>query len=207
MYRSPDIKTIGIHLNVPAGLVVRESQGAAAKAGLQPGDTITHLNGIPVRTFGDLQYHYDKVRRDARHISLGIRRGDQHDDLNIELPERWWLTDLEYRHWTVEPVVFFQTQPLSAEKKKELSLMADGFAGKVTERERFHDFASPPIKVGDIVYGVENVFADELANTPELHIKLRHRAGSKLKLHVLRGQERFVSELATQRQNFRKYAP
>jgi hypothetical protein len=46
-----------------------------------------------------------------------------------------------------------------------------------------------------------------LADTPELHIKLRHRAGSKLKLHVLRDDERFISELTTERQNFRKVEP
>ena len=207
MYQSPDIKTIGINLKVPAGLVVDEAHGPVAEAGLQSGDTITHLNGIRVRTFGDLQYYYDKVSRDARNISLGILRDELPQTLDVLLPDRWWITDLDYRHWTVDPVVFFKTQPLSRERKEGLALSLDGFAGEVTERERFHDFASPAIKVGDIVYGVENVFEDELADTPELHIKLRHRAGSKLQLHVLRGQERFVSELTTQRQNFRKYSP
>ena len=30
MYRSPDIKTLGIYLDVPKGLVVKEVRGAAA---------------------------------------------------------------------------------------------------------------------------------------------------------------------------------
>ena len=29
LYRSPDIKTLGIRLDVPKGLVVKEAQGAA----------------------------------------------------------------------------------------------------------------------------------------------------------------------------------
>ena len=207
MYRSPDIKTIGINLKVPAGLVVEQTQGAVAEAGLQSGDTITHVNGIRVRTFGDLQYYYDKVPRDARHMTLSILRDEVASVLDVKLPKRWWLTDLEYRHWTVEPVVFFKTKPLSPERKAELAFSVDGFAGEVTQKERFYDFAVPPLKVGDVVYGVDDIFQDELANTPELHIKLRHRAGSQLKLHVLRGQERFVSELTTERQNFRKYSP
>jgi hypothetical protein len=207
MYQSPDIKTIGIHLKVPSGLVVDAALGPAAEAGLRSGDTITHVNGTRVRTFGDLQYYYDKVPRDSDNVSLGILRDAEPHILDVPLPERWWLTDLEYRHWTVDPIVFFQTKPLSREQKAALSVPLDGFAGEVTERERFHDFASPPIKVGDIIYGVDEVFEDELANTPELHIKLRHRAGSRMKLHVLRGQERFLSELTTQRQNFRKYSP
>lgn len=205
LYRSPDIKTMGIYLKVPAGLLVAESQGAAADAGLQPGDTITHLNEIRVRTFADLQYYYDQVPRDARHIALGILRGDTPHALDVALPARWWLTDLDYRHWTVDPLVFFKSQPLSAERKAQLALPAVGLAAEVVYVERFHKFATPPLKRGDVIYGVEDVFDDELADTPELHIKLRHRAGSELKIHVLRGEERFESELITERQNFRKY--
>jgi hypothetical protein len=123
------------------------------------------------------------------------------------LPQRWWVTDLDFRHWTVDPVVFFETQPLTPERKAELGLPVAGFAGQVTDRERFYDFATPPLKRRDIVYGVEGVFEDELADTPELHIKLRHRAGSTLKIHVLRGDQRFISELTTERQNFRKIEP
>src|SRR5215472_226740 len=65
LYRSPDIKTLGIFLDVPQGLVVKEARGAAQAAGMQPGDRITRLNGVAVWTFGDLQYRYDKVDRRA----------------------------------------------------------------------------------------------------------------------------------------------
>ena len=204
MYRSPDIKTIGIHLNVASGLLVEEATGAAAEAGLRAGDKLTHINGTRVRTFGDLQYHYDKVPRNVRHISLGILRDETPSTLTVALPRRWWVTDLDFRHWTVDPVVFFETQPLTPERKAELGFPVAGFAGEVTDKERFHEFATPPLKRRDIVYGVEGVFEDELADTPELHIKLRHRAGSTLKIQVLRGEERFTSELTTERQNFRK---
>lgn len=207
MYRSPDIKTIGIYLNVPAGLLVQETKGAVAEAGLRAGDRITHLNDTRVRTFGDLQYCYDKVPRDARLITLGILRDETPRTLTVILPERWWLTDLDYRHWTVDPLVFFKTQPLSPARKAELGLPVHGFAGEVVDKGRFHKFSTPAIKRGDIVYGVESVFEDELANTPELHIKLRYRAGSTVKIHVLRDAERFISELTTERQNFRKIEP
>jgi hypothetical protein len=205
MYRSPDIKIIGIYLDVPAGLKVKEARGAVAAAGMQSGDTITHINQRRVRTFGDLQYCYDKVPRLARQLQLSVLRGEQKKTLEVQLPERWWVTDLGYRHWTVDPITFFKTEPLSPERKRELGLDADGFAGKVIERERFFDFAKPPLKHGDVIYGVEDTYRDEIANSPELHIKLRYRAGDRVKVQVLREEQRFTSELSTQRQNFRKF--
>jgi hypothetical protein len=207
MFRSPDIKTIGIYLDVPRGLLVKEAKGAVADAGLQSEDRITHVNGTRVRTFGDLQYHYDKIPRDAHQITLGILRRRTPQTLNVELPERWWLTDLDYRHWTVDPTVFFKTRPLGHQRKTELGFPVNGFAGEVIDKERFHDFAKPPLKRGDIVYGVEGVLEDPWAGSAELHIKLRHRAGSTLKIQVLRQEERFLSELNTERPNFRKVEP
>lgn len=207
MYRSPDIKTIGIYLDVPFGLRVKEAKGAVAEAGLRAGDTITHIDGTRVRTFGDLQYCYDKTPRDAERITLGVVREETPQTLKVELPERWWVTDLAYRHWTVDPIVFFRTRPLSRERKAALGLPENGFAGELIEKERFYEFADPPLKRGDIVYGVEDVFVDPWADTPELHMKLRHRSGSTLKIHVLRDQERFISELTTERANFRKVEP
>src|SRR5262249_45334798 len=38
LYRSPDIKTIGIFLDVPKGLVVKEARDAAEAAGMKAGD-------------------------------------------------------------------------------------------------------------------------------------------------------------------------
>ena len=75
MYRWPDIRTIGIELDVPKGLVVKETRDAARTAGMQPGDRIAAVNGTPVWTFGDLQYYYDRVPRGATRVSMTVDRG------------------------------------------------------------------------------------------------------------------------------------
>jgi hypothetical protein len=207
MYRSPDIKTIGIQLDVPSGLRVDKATGSARRAGMQSGDIITHVDHERVRTFGDLQYYYDKVPRDSTELSIKVLRDQKPHSLTVNLPKLWWVTELDFRRWTIEPLVHFRTQALTAERKAELGFPAGGFAGEVTDRNRFFITAMPPLKRGDIIYAVEDIFEDEIADTPELHIKLRHRAGSKVKLHVLRDQKKFVSELTTERQNFRKIIP
>src|SRR5262245_21454530 len=37
MFRSPDIKTLGIYLDVPKGLIVKEARGAVERAGMKSG--------------------------------------------------------------------------------------------------------------------------------------------------------------------------
>ena len=59
MFRSPYTKNLGINLDVPKGLRIAESIGAAKDAGLQEGDVIKRLNTQDVVTFGDLQYYLD----------------------------------------------------------------------------------------------------------------------------------------------------
>ena len=79
MYRSPDIRTLGIELDVPKGLVVKEVRDAVAAAGMIAGDRIAAINGTPVWTFGDLQHHYDKVNRNADRIQMTVDRAGSAD--------------------------------------------------------------------------------------------------------------------------------
>ena len=205
MYRSPDIKTLGIHLDSPKGLAVKEAGGAVQAAGMKPGDRITGWNGTPVWTFGDLQYSYDKVDRRAERISITVDRGGERVNLSVALPERWWWTDLGFRQMTVDPRVYFESRPLTELEKRKQGLDPGGFASEVNyvdgaaELLRSHD-----LRPGDIVIGVDGVERDEIANTPELFIKLRKTAGETVTLDVIREGKRIQKRLKTYRMSFRK---
>jgi hypothetical protein len=205
LYRSPDIKTIGIQLDVPRGLVVKEAAGAVAAAGMKAGDRITAWNGVPVWTFGDVQYRYDKVDRHAKNLQISVDRGGQAVDLKVELPPRWWWTDLRFRQSSVEPRVDFEDRPLSAEEKEKLGLKPDGFASQVkyvsdmAKIRHTHD-----LRVGDVITAVDGVERDELANTAELYLKLHEKAGDSAKLEVIRDGKRMTLPLQTSVLSFRK---
>lgn len=204
LFASPDIKVVGIDLNVPEGLVVGRSRGAAAEAGLRAGDTITHLEGVRVRTFGDLQYRYGKVPRDAATIRLGVSRAAEQRTLTVALPPRWWYSDIAYRHWTTDPIVHFQSKPLEEAEKRALRLPSRSFASKVTHVDLFRELATPELRPGDIIVGVDEAREDGLADTAELYIKLHCRAGGEATLHLLRDGEPMTSRLQIERQSFRK---
>ena len=205
MYRSPDIKTIGIDLDVPKGLVVARARGAIRAAGMKPGDRVTHLNGAPVLTFGDLQYQYDKVRRDVKQIRITVDRGGESAVLAVTLPQYWWWTDLTYRQLSVEPRVYFKSRPLTDAEKRQYGLDPGGFASQVTSTEGFAEILKlHQLKPGDIVFGVDGVERDEIANTAELFIKLRKNAGDTFMLDLLRDGKRTRMQVKTTSVAYRK---
>lgn len=207
VYRSPDIKTIGIVLDVPKGLVVKEVHGAAQTAGMRAGDQITELNGTRVATFGDLQYYYDKVGRKAGLVEITVNRGGQSSHLSVTLPPRWWWTDISYRLSSVLPKTYFEDRPLTNEEKRKYGFRLDGFASQITyvpaivakKLVKSHDLVA-----GDIIFAVDGVEQDQYANTADLFIKLRKMPEDTVTLDVLRDGKSIKMPLTTHRVSFRK---
>lgn len=205
MFRSPDIKTIGIYLNVPTGLVVKEAKAAVLGAGMKAGDRIAAINGTAVWTFADLQWHYDKVPRSAKEIDLRVDRGGSLVDLKVALPARWWFTDVRYKQLTIDPRVYFESNALSAEEKRSFGLKAEGFASRVKYVSGFAEtLKSHQLKVGDIVVAVDGVDQDDVADTADFFIRIRKKAGDSVTLEVLRDGRPLKMPLQTFRMSFRK---
>lgn len=210
MFRSPDIRDIGIHLDVPKGLVVEKVSAAAREAGLLSGDTIVAIGGTPVLTFGDLLHVYDRLERSSTELSLVVERraspaATARVDLELQLPRLWWAHDLKHRRWSVDPVVYFESEPLTAERKSALGLEVEGFACEVTKvRSWAKVLGTHSLEVGDIVASVDGVETDSLATSCGLYIQLRVRAGDSVDLGILRNGERMTTRLNTHRQHFRK---
>jgi len=205
LFHSPDIKTLGIYLDVPKGLVVKDAQAAVQAAGMKPGDRVAALDGTPVWTFGDLQYRYDKVDRRAQRVKISVDRGGAPVELTVALPERWWWTDLRYRQSSVDPRLDFEDRPLTAAEKQKFGLKPDGFASQVKYVAEFAKIRKThELRAGDIVFGVDGVERDALANTAELFIKLRKKAGDSVTLDVLREGQRIQMPLKTYVLSFRK---
>jgi hypothetical protein len=205
MFKSPDIKVIGIHLDVPKGLVVKEAREAALEAGMKAGDRITHLNGTPVWTFGDLQYYYDRVPRNAKTVELTVDRSGQAAPLSVKLPVRWWYTEIRWRQYSVDPRVYFESDPLPEAERKKLGLKPEGFASVVKHVDMFAEVVkSHELKFGDIIYAVDGVEQDEHAHIAELYIKLHKSPGDSVTLDVIRDGKRLKMPLRTYKMSFRK---
>ena len=205
LYRSPDIKTIGIYLDVPKGLVVKEAKGAVLAAGMKPGDRIAAWDGTPVWTFGDVQYRYDKVDRRAEKIRIGVVRDGSPVELAVALPPRWWWTDLRFRQSSVDPRLDFEDRPLTGAEKQKLGLKPHGFASQVKYVSQFAQIRqSHDLRIGDVIVAVDGVETDQFANTAELFLKLHTKAGESAKLEVIRDGKRIQMPIHTSILSFRK---
>ena len=60
-------------IDVDDGLVVEGAEGAAAEAGIQPGDVVLSANGKPVSSVEDLR---KAVANSKDHIALLVQRGE-----------------------------------------------------------------------------------------------------------------------------------
>lgn len=205
MYRSPDIRTIGIELDVPKGLVVMEATGAVAEAGMESRDKIVAVNGTPVYTFGDFQYYYDNTPRDAREVTVSVERHGTRADLTVALPLEWWKTDLYHRFLSVDPQAGFTARRLTPEQRAELDLHPDGFAAEVTEIDSSAKaFNVHELQVGDIVYSVNGVDHSNLTTDIVAYIKLFTTAGEPFTMGYIRDGQRHQMQAETRRWDFRK---
>src|SRR5262249_42880218 len=157
--------------------------GAAARAGMRAGDLITAFNQTPVLTFGDLQYRYGKLSRNASEIELTVERGSNARTLTLKLPIEWWYTDTSYRFWTVEPMVYFTSKPLAPNRKRKFGFKATGFASEVTAIDPLgKSLKLHTLRPGDIIYAVDGVATSKLTRNLDLYIKLTTRAGESVRL-------------------------
>jgi len=93
----------------------------------------------------------------------------------------------------------------TVEEKRKLGLAPDGFASEVkyvAETAKIRGVSD--LKVGDVIVAVDGKERDELANTADLYVKLRYRAGDSVTLDVLRDGRRVRMPLHTHSLSFRK---
>jgi hypothetical protein len=134
-----------------------------------------------------------------------VERAGKMVDLPVKLPERWWLTDLRFRQLSVDPRPEFESRPLTDDEKRKYELKPDSFASEITRIGGFAEMLKVhELKAGDVVYAVDGVERDDVANTPDLFIKLRKNAGDTVTLDIIRDGKRLKMPVRTQRMYFRK---
>jgi serine protease Do len=74
-------------LDISAGLLVEDTRGAAARAGLQRGDVVLAIGNIPARSVEQFNEVLKRIPK-GRNVALLVRRGDNASYVAIKLDEK-----------------------------------------------------------------------------------------------------------------------
>lgn len=140
-YRDMQVQTrgefggLGIEVTMEGGLVKVVSpidDTPAAKAGLQPGDLISHLNGEPVLGL-TLSEAVEKMRgKVGSEISLTIRRGEQ-EAFDVKI-ERATITIRSVRHRTIGDIGYVRVTTFNEQSTSGLQAAVAAIRGELGDR-------------------------------------------------------------------------
>jgi serine protease Do len=170
----------------------------AEKAGLQPGDVIVSLGGVPVRQSGRLQ-ELVAERDPGDHITVGIFRDHHERDLRVELGEMPMQQEVakstsSSRELTPsESRLGLAVEPLNRDLAAHFGLDEDAGGLVVTSVEPLGPAGRKGVAPG---MRLTEVAGQRVTNTRELDEVLgQHEAGRAITLHLLdrNGRSRLVN--------------
>jgi predicted metalloprotease with PDZ domain len=200
-WRYPLPDNLGLKLEVDRGNVVKavKDNTPAAALGLQPGDVLQRLNGVPIHSFADAQFALDRAPKTGA-IEAGWQRGDRGMKGDLSLPEGWRRSELNWRPSMsrLVPSARLYGDDLTAEEKKALGLSATQLA--------FRQKASVPaqaaaagIRGGDVILGVDDRQLDMDVTEFVHYVQRNYLVGDKVAVNVLRDGKRLSLTMTLQR--------
>ncbi len=201
IYRYPLPENLGLTLETDRGNVIKSvaDKTPAAAAGLQPGDLVQRLNGVPIRSFGDAQYALDRALRTGS-IEIVWKRGERAMQEKLSLPGGWRKTEVVWRASMRGLIPFPRVggKDLTAEEKKALGLSP----ARLAFRQR--DFVSAVLKQvgirsGDVVLGFDHKPLEMTAEEFTRYVQNTYLVGDKVTINVLRDGKRQDFQMTLQR--------
>lgn len=192
LWRYPPADNLGLVLEVDRGDVVEriEPKSPADRAGLQKGDVVRRLNGLPVHSFADAQFALDRAPLTGA-VKVTWQREDKPLEGELTLAEGWRRTDISWRHSLQKyvPAPRLWGPDLSVKDKEALGLSAKQLAFR--QGDPVHSQAKDAgVVAGDIVVGVDNQKLEMDSSEFIWHIRRNYVRGDRLTVNVLRKGER-----------------
>jgi predicted metalloprotease with PDZ domain len=192
VWRYPLPENLGLELEVDRGNVVRRvrEQSPAAAVGLQAGDQVRRLNGVPIHSFADAQFALD--RAPARGSTEVVWERDRVERTgSLALPDGWRESDLTWRPSMQRFVANARLwgADLSTERKKALGLPAQQLAFRQNSPVPAQPRAAG-IQAGDIILGVNDRALAMDVSAFNRYVSRHYLVGDQVVVNVLRDGKR-----------------
>jgi hypothetical protein len=182
----PPPENAGWTLDPKRGNRLLKAIGPAAKAGIQTGDLLQSVNGLPVASFGDVQYALHKAPA-AGELAVSWVRDEKSMKGTVKLAKDWKQTDLSWRRSLegLEPGSGLHGKDLTAHEKEALGLTPKALAF------RQGNFLTPQarqagILQNDIILGIDGKTLELTARQFDAHIRLNYNKDDTVTVEVLR---------------------
>jgi S1-C subfamily serine protease len=181
-------ENVGLTLDVDVGdqVTVVRPASPADRAGLKPGDRLTHLAGRPVASFADASFALHKLPARGSVPIAWVRDGRGHS-ATLELASGWRKTNLTWRPSMLDllPAVPFSGDDLTAEEKKQLGL-APGQAAMRQDKHVHSTLKAVGIRPGDVIVGFNGRTVDGTMEELLGHVRRNFLVGDKVTVNLLR---------------------
>lgn len=182
---------LGITLDIDQNTVVKEVKDLAEKAGIQPGDLITSVNGQRTLTPADIIWQLNAFKGGT--LKIVVDRGGKSVTTTMTLKGNdWRKTNIAWRQswWDSGPDLGLQGDDLTADERKSRGLSAEAIAIKVTEVDAGGSAASSGVKVDDVIVAVDREVKDMEPIELLMHVRLKYRSGDSMQIVVIRGNQK-----------------
>jgi serine protease Do len=197
LFPHPHPRAIGLVLDPAERATVRrvEPSSAAAAAGLEAGDVLLALDGMPLLSAADVQWALHGVPAAGGSLAARVRRGDAGRSLTLALPAGWRRADdiawrastWELRRMALGGVIL---KPLGAKERENLPKSAIGLRVEHVGQYAPHDLARRAgVTKGDVLLALDGR-TDFQRETDILRYVLQDKpVGSTLGLKLRRGDQ------------------
>jgi hypothetical protein len=207
LYPYPLPSVVGMEMDSRETATIKEvAKGSAAdKAGLRPGDRIVSLERQPMLSIADVQWVLHHAGQRDR-LQAQVNRDGQMMPVTLRLDEGWRRrSDLSWRPttWDLRRMAAggLLLEQLPPEERPSTRLSAGQMALRAKHVGQYGEHAvakNAGFQKGDIIVAVDGR-SDLLTETEFIAYVLDHKqAGERLKLDVLRGNQRLEMSFAVQ---------
>lgn len=181
-------ENVGVMLDVNVGNRVNAvaAGSAAERAGIQSGDLLTRLNGVPVASFADASYALHKAPAKGTIPVTWVRNGGE-QSATLEVANGWRKTNLTWRPSMLDilPSLPVSGEDLTAAEKKALGL-AEKRAAIRQDDEVHKSLKSAGIHGGDVIVGFDGKAVDGTIRDLLGFVRRNYLVGDEIAIDVIR---------------------
>lgn len=200
LYRYPLPDNVGLSIDARDGLRVAKvlPDSPAAKAGLKPGEQITHINGQVMTSIADMQWALNPLPNDDCQVTV---TGSESGPRTLHLTKGWKVSDFSWRGsmWSAAPRLQFWAPEAPPEKRRGLNLAENqkAFEVRYIGNDRpGQSVRKAGLRNGDLIVAVDGKPLVDMTS-PQFHayVKLNYQVGDRLPITIVRGGQRMNLEI------------